>query len=83
MNDVLRDALEMRRIYRDGISKRYFSIYFNERAAIMEYEGLLERGEAEKQAHTEVIAELKKAFPGLSTRSAEQLLERFKSVPDE
>ena len=48
MSDVLRDTLEMIKIRRDGISRRYFSLYFNERAAIMEFDGLLDRAEAEK-----------------------------------
>ena len=81
MNDILRDTLEMRRIRRDGISKKYFYSYYNERAAIMEYDGLLERNEAEREAHKETMAEFKRVFPELSARSAEQLLELFKSVP--
>jgi len=83
MSDILRDTLEMMKIRRDGISKRYFYMYFNERAAIMEFDGLLERIEAEKRAHQEAFAEFKRVFPELSNRSAEQLLEGFKTVPDE
>jgi len=84
MSDILRDTLEMRRIRRDGFSKRYFSIYFNERAAIMQFDGQLEREEAEKHAHREAIAEFKRVFPQLSDRSANELLECFKGaiMPD-
>lgn len=80
MSDILRDTLRMRKIRRDGISKGYFSMYFNERAAIKEFDGLLKRIEAEKQAHAEAIAEFKRIFPELSNRSAELLLACFKTV---
>lgn len=78
MSDILRDTLEMLKIRRDGISRRYFCLYVNERAGIMEFDGLLERAEAEKRANKEAIDEFKRVFPELSNRSAEQLLEEFK-----
>ena len=65
----------------EGLDEEHFAFLFNERAAIMEYDGLLERNEAEKQAHREAMAEFKRVFPKLSSRSAEQLLEYFKTVP--
>lgn len=80
MSDVLRDTLRMRKIRRDGISKGYFSMYFNERAAIREFDGLQEHTEAEKEAHAEAVAEFKRIFPELSNRSAELLLACFKTV---
>lgn len=83
MSDALRDTLKMRRIRRDGISRRYFSIYFNERAGILEFDGLLPRDEAETQAHKETMTEFRRVFSELSIRSAEWLLNCFKRVHDE
>ncbi len=67
MSDTLRDTLEMLKIRRDGISRRYFFLYFNERARIMEFDGLIERIEAEKCAHKEAIDELKEYFRSYQT----------------
>lgn len=82
MSDILRDTLEMLKIRKDGISNRYFYVYFNERAGIIEFDGLLERAEAEKCAHREALDEFKRIFTWLSNRSAEQLLGEFKIVHD-
>jgi hypothetical protein len=82
MTRTLWDTLEMRKIRRNECNRRYFFTFFNERAAIAEFDGLLKRIEAEKQARQETFNEFKKIFPELSNKSVEKILAYFEAVHD-
>jgi hypothetical protein len=82
MDGSLWDTLEMRKIRRNKYHRKYFSMFFHERAAIGEFDGLLKRIEAEKQARQETLSEFKKIFPELSNKSAEKILAYFEAVHD-